>query len=51
MDDYIALSHDSSTDFIVTGNCQEKQNSKDIEGTNFKILSRICGKISPENSP
>ena len=26
-------------------------NSKDIEGTNLKTLSRICGKISPENSP
>ena len=51
MDDYNALSDDSFDDFIVSGNCQEKQNSKDIEGTNLKILSRICGKISPENSP
>ena len=51
MDDYTALSDDSFDDFIVSANCQEKQNSKDIEGTNLKILSRICGKISPENSP
>ena len=51
MDDYTALSDDSFEDFIVSGNCQEKQNSKDIEGTNFKILSRIYGKISPANSP
>ena len=51
MVDYIALSDDSFGDFIVSANCQEKQNSKDIEGTNFKILSKICGKISPENSP
>ena len=51
MVDYTALSDDSFEDFIVSGNCQEKQNSKDIEGTNLKILSRICGKISPENSP
>ena len=51
MDDYTALSDDSCEDFIESANCQEKQNSKDIQGTNFKILSRICGKISPENSP
>ena len=51
MDDYTALSDDSLDGFIVSGNCQEKQNSKDIEGTNLKILSRICGKISLENSP
>ena len=51
MDDYAALSDHSFDDFIVSGNCQEKQNSKDIESTNLKILSRICGKISPENSP
>ena len=24
--------------FIASGNCQEKQNNKDIEGTNLKIL-------------
>ena len=51
MVDYTALSDDSFEDFIVSGNCQEKQNSKDIEGKNFKILSRICVKISPENCP
>ena len=51
MVDYIALSDDSFGDFIVSANCQEKQNRKDIEGTNLKILSKICGKISPENSP
>ena len=51
MDDYAVLSDHSFDDFIVSGNCQEKQNSKDIEGTNLKILSRICGKISPENPP
>ena len=51
MDACIALSENLSDDFIVSGNCQEKQNSKDIEGKNFKILSRICGKISPENCP
>ena len=51
MDDCTALSGHSLEDFIVSGNCQEKQNSKDIEGANLKILSRICGKISPENSP
>ena len=51
MDDYTALSDDSFDDFIVSANCQEKQNSKDIEGTNLKNLSKICGKISPENSP
>ena len=51
MDDYTALSDDSFEDFIVSGNCQEKQKSKEIKGTNFKILSRICGKISPENFP
>ena len=51
MDDCTALSDHSLEDFIVSGNCQEKQNSKDIEGANLKILSRICGKISPENSP
>ena len=45
MDDYTALSDDLLEDFIESGNCQEKQSSKDIEGTNFKILSRICGKI------
>ena len=31
MDNYTALSDDSFDDFIVSGNCQEKQNSKDIE--------------------
>ena len=31
MDDYTALSDDSFEDFIVSGNCREKQNSKDIE--------------------
>ena len=51
MDDYSAFSDDLFDDFIVGWNCLEKQNSKDIEGTNLKILSRICGKISPENSP
>ena len=51
MVDYIALSDDSFGDFIVSANCQEKQNRKDIEGTNLKILSKICGKISPKNSP
>ena len=51
MDDYTALSDDSLDDFIVSGNSQEKQNSKDIEGTYLEILSRICDKISPENSP
>ena len=51
MDDYTALSDDSLGGFIVSGNCQEKQNSKDIEGTDLKILSRISGKISPETSP
>ena len=45
MDDYTAFSDDSFEDFIESGNCQEKQNSKDIEGTNFKILSKICGEI------
>ena len=38
MDDYTALSDDSLEDFIESGNCQEKQSSKDIEGTRFKIL-------------
>ena len=33
MDDCTALSDDSFDDFIVTRNFQEKQNSKDIEGT------------------
>ena len=51
MDDYTALSDDLFDDFIVSGNCQGKQNSKDNEGTNLKILSRSCSKISPENSP
>ena len=52
MDDYSALSGDSFDDFLVSGNCQKKkQISKNIEGKNLKILSRICGKISPENSP
>ena len=32
MDDYTALSDDSFDDFIVSGNRQEKQNSKDTEG-------------------
>ena len=31
MDNYTALSDDSFDDFIVSGNCQEKQKSKDIE--------------------
>ena len=47
MDDYTTLSGDSFNDFIVSGNCQEKLNSKDTEGT---IFSRICGKISSESS-
>ena len=51
MDDYTALSDDSLDDFIVSGDCQEKQNSKDTEGTNLKILSRICSKISPQDFP
>ena len=51
MVDCTALSDDSFDDFIVSGNCQEKQNRKDIEGTNLKILSIICCKIFPENSP
>ena len=52
MVDYIALSDDSFDDLIVSGNCQEeKQNRKDLEDTNLKILSRICGKIFSENSP
>ena len=38
MDDYTALSDNSFQDFIGSGNCQEKQNNKDIEGTNLKIL-------------
>ena len=38
MDDYTALSDDSLEDFIESGNSQEKQSSKDIEGTRFKIL-------------
>ena len=38
MDDYTALSDSSFDDFIVSGNCQEKQNNKDTEGTNLKIL-------------
>ena len=50
MFDYTALSDDLFDDFIVSGNCREKQNSKDTEGTNLKILSKSCGKISPENS-
>ena len=51
MDDYTALSDDSFDDFIVSGNRQEKQNSKDTEGTNLKILTRICSKISPQDFP
>ena len=51
MVDCTALSDDSFDDFIVSGNCQEKQNRKDTEGTNLKILSIICCKIFPENSP
>ena len=47
MDDYTALSDDSIQDFIVSGNCQEKQNNKET----WKFFSRICGKISPGNSP
>ena len=50
MDACIALSENLSDDFIVSGNCQEKQNSKDIERTNLKILCRICGRISPGNT-
>ena len=38
MDDYTSLSDNSFDDFIVSGNCQEKQNNKDIDGTNLKIL-------------
>ena len=38
MDDYTALSGDSFDNVIVSGNCQEKQNNKDIEGTNLNIL-------------
>ena len=51
MDDYTAFSDDSFDDFIESGNFQEKQNRKDTEGTNLTILSRICVKIPPENSP
>ena len=51
MDDYIALSDHSFDDFIVSGNCQERQNSKDTEGTNLNILSRICSQISPQDFP
>ena len=47
MDDYTGLLDDSFNDFIISGNCQEKLNSKDIEGT---IFSRICGKTSSESS-
>ena len=50
MVDYTALSDNLFDDFIVSGNGREKQNSKDTEGTNLKILSKSCGKISPENS-
>ena len=38
MDDCTALSDDSFDDFIVTRNFQEKQNSKDIEGTTWKFF-------------
>ena len=38
MDDHTALSDDSFQGFIVRGNSQEKQNNKDIESTNLKIL-------------
>ena len=38
MDDYIALSHDSFQDLIISGNCQEKQDNKDTDGVNLKIL-------------
>ena len=38
MDDYTAILGDSFDNFIVSGNCQEKQNNRDIEGTNLKIL-------------
>ena len=48
---YTALSDDSFDDFVVSGNCQEKQSRRDTEGTNLKFVSRICGKIFPENSP
>ena len=50
MVDYTALSDNLFDDFIVSGNGREKQNSKDTEGTNLTILSKSCGKISPENS-
>ena len=50
MDACTALSENLFDDFIVSGNCQEKQNSKDIECANLKMLSKICGRISPENS-
>ena len=35
MNDYTALSDDSFDDCIFSRNCQEKQNNKDIEGTNL----------------
>ena len=35
MNDYTALSDDSLVDFIVRGNCQEKQKNEGIEGTNL----------------
>ena len=53
MINYTALSDDSFGDFIVSGNCQEKQNRKDIEGTNFwkfslEFLLRFFLKTLPE---
>ena len=38
MNECTALSGDSFDDFIVSGNCQEKQNNKGIEVTNLRII-------------
>ena len=38
MDDYIALSHDSSADFIVTGNCQENRTVKTLKVQTSKFF-------------
>ena len=35
INDYTALWDDSFDDYIVSGNCQEKQNNKGIEDTNL----------------
>ena len=40
MNDYTALLDDSFDDYvIVSGKCKEKQNNKDIEGTN--LISKL----------